>query len=243
MAEKLAFHEFCRNGAAVDGHKRPVGPRPALMNQPGHEFLAGARFAGDVHRRLGARDPVDHIAQFAHRLRLAEQARLAAAPLVEPQGVADDVAQVVEVERLRDEVECAELQRLHGRFDIAVGRDDGNRYAGRVRLHPLDQFQPVPIRKSHVGQAQVVRACFEQRLGASDVLRRLGLNVHPAESQRQQFANIRFVINDKCAWSGHFSADSQRSGSANTIRKILPPPGRSRYSSVARFNSQSSREI
>ena len=90
-------------------------------------------------------------------------------------------------------------------------------------------------------------AFAEQFLGARDVRGRLRLDVHAAERERQQLADVGFVIDDQCQRflhsCGRSSCASQRSGSANTMRKMLPPPGRSRYSSVARFSSHSSREM
>ncbi|MDT4871584.1 hypothetical protein FQZ97_1067200 [compost metagenome] len=59
MTEKLAFHQFRRNRSAVDRNERLVGPRAAVMDQSGHQFLAAAGFATDVHRGLAARQFVD----------------------------------------------------------------------------------------------------------------------------------------------------------------------------------------
>ena len=58
----------------------------------------------------------------------------------------DQLAQRREVERFRDEVERTQLQRPHGRFHVAVRRDDGDRQLRPVRLHPFDEAQAVAVR-------------------------------------------------------------------------------------------------
>ncbi len=63
----------------------------------------------------------------------------------------DELAQVVEIERLRDEIEGPELQRPDGGLDAAVRRDDGHGRAGRLALHPLDELEAVAVGQAHVG--------------------------------------------------------------------------------------------
>src|SRR5690606_33517483 len=81
VAEELALHELGGYRAAVHGHERAVPPRPALVDHAGHELLAGAGLAGDVHGRLAAGHLVDHLAHPPHRLGVADQARAAAGAL------------------------------------------------------------------------------------------------------------------------------------------------------------------
>ena len=47
VAEKLAFQQALRNGAAVDNDKGPRRPSAHVMDRPGHQFLARAGFAVD----------------------------------------------------------------------------------------------------------------------------------------------------------------------------------------------------
>ncbi len=54
MAEEFAFHQLGRDRAAVDRHERTGSAGAALMDEAGDDFLAGAGFAKDEHRRLGA---------------------------------------------------------------------------------------------------------------------------------------------------------------------------------------------
>ena len=136
VAEELAFHELRRDRAAADGHERRVLARAGLVDQPRDQLLAGAGLAGDVHGRLAARHAADHGAQPLHRLGIAEQApsAIGGAPAVgELERLVDELAQVRDVYRLPHEVEGAELQREHGGFHVAVGRDHGNRQLRRPR--------------------------------------------------------------------------------------------------------------
>ena len=66
VAEEFAFHELGRNCAAVDRYERAFGAWTGAVDHAGNEFLARARFARDVHRRLAARHPLDELAQPLH---------------------------------------------------------------------------------------------------------------------------------------------------------------------------------
>src|SRR5579885_133720 len=55
VPEEFALHQVRRNGAAVDRDKGLAAARPLFVDHACHQFLAGARFAADVHRRLAAR--------------------------------------------------------------------------------------------------------------------------------------------------------------------------------------------
>ena len=145
-----------------------------------------------------AGDLVHHLAQVLHWHRFADEPGLLAPAPIDLQGVLDDVPQVVEVQRLGDEIEGPELQRLHGGLDVAVGRDHRYRHVGHIGLDPVDELQSVSVRQAHVRQAQVEAAIAEQRLGTPDVARGLGCDVHAPERQRQELANVGFVVDNQC---------------------------------------------
>jgi hypothetical protein len=50
----------------------------------------------------------------------------------------DELAQIVQVERLRDEIESSELERAYGGLDVA--------------LNPFDELEPIAVGQAHVGQ-------------------------------------------------------------------------------------------
>jgi len=51
MAEELGLQQVFRNGPAVDGNERPVGPVAVGVDHFGHQLLAGAALAVDQHRQ------------------------------------------------------------------------------------------------------------------------------------------------------------------------------------------------
>src|SRR5260221_4195073 len=75
VAEEFALHQVFGNGAAVDGDELRLAARAAGMDQARGDFLAGAGFAGDVYRRLAARQLADHVAGTRDRRRFSDQAR------------------------------------------------------------------------------------------------------------------------------------------------------------------------
>ena len=67
MAEEFAFDKVLRERPAVDRHERTTGPAAALVDCPGHEFLACAGLSPHEHRRLARRHPGDETAHLLER--------------------------------------------------------------------------------------------------------------------------------------------------------------------------------
>ncbi len=156
------------------------------MNQARNEFLARAGFAGYMHRRLRARNLVDHVPQFAHGYRVAKQLRsFSPAAAINLQCVFDNVSEVIQIQWLRDEIKGAKLERLHCGFNVAVSGDHCDRNIRRIHLHPLNEFEPVTVREAHIRQAQVERTGLQKGFRAGDIHRGLGADVHAPEGQRQ----------------------------------------------------------
>ena len=176
VAEQLAFHELGGNRPAIDRHERAVAPRPGLVNEFRHQFLARAGLAENMYRRLAARDARDHLAQMLHGGRRAEQAgaEYAGVGLVgvrQLDGGGDQFAQTREIERLGDEIEGAQLERAHRSFHVAMRGDHRDGYARRVLLNPLDEIQAVAVGELHVGQAQIEPLRLEHALRRGDAVR------------------------------------------------------------------------
>ena len=240
VAEQFAFHQLGRDRAAVDRHERPVVPRPRVVDQPRDQFLAGARVARDVDRRLAARDLGDHLPQLLHRLRLAQQPQarrhddglrgieIRAVLGTQLQRRLDQLAQRAQVQRLGDEIESPQLERPHGRVDVAMRSDHRHWHARTVVLDPVDDVESVAVGKAHVREHEVEAFGAERLDRAGVVTRRHDLDLHAAERDGQQLADVGLVVDDQCARVrlafGHQSF--QRLGSAKMMRKMLPPPGR-----------------
>ncbi len=213
VAEQLAFHQLGRDRAAVHRHERPVAARAGVVDQVRDQLLAGARLAVDVHRRLAARDALDHLAQLLHGARAAEELDLrqlqrAFSGPAELERRGDQLAQRRHVERLGDEIEGAELERAHRGLDVAVRGDHRDRRLRLVRLDPLDDVQAVAVRQPHVGEAQVEGAGAQLARGRADGVGRGHVEIHALQRDAEELADVRLVVDDERARFGH--KDSQR---------------------------------
>jgi hypothetical protein len=141
-------------------------------------------------------------------LSVARAGRRRLAGVAEAQRGGDQPAQRAEVDRLRDEVERAELERPHRRLDVAVRRDHRHRHARAVRLYPLDEVEPVAVGQAHVGEHEAVALPAELADGARVVARRVHLELHAAERDGQQLADVGLVVDDQGA-GGHQLPNSQ----------------------------------
>jgi hypothetical protein len=71
-----------------------------------------------------------------------------------------------QVERLRDEVESAELQRAYRGLHVAVRGDHRDRHVGRFCWIHATSSRPSPSGRLHVGQTQIELLGLEQRCAA-----------------------------------------------------------------------------
>ncbi|MNO99164.1 hypothetical protein D3C76_909300 [compost metagenome] len=233
MAEELALHQFGWNRPAVHRDEGVVLARALFVDQPRHQLLAAAGFAADVDRRLAARQLGDLVAHHPHRWRVAEQTvvdgRFGGVRRAQAQRGADQLAQAAEVDRLGDEVEGAGLERVDRGVQAAEGGDHRHRHLWMALLDVLHQFQAGAVGQAHVGQAQVEGFARQVFPGFLDVARAAGVQLHAAEGDFQEFADIRFVVDDKGFLAAHalcgFCQLSLR-GWAKMIRKQLPPSSR-----------------
>ena len=201
MSEQFAFHELGGNGAAVDRNEGPGSTGSGFVNELRHEFLPGAGFSAYVHGGLAAGHARNHFAHVVHRLRCAQETRPEHAGIAfgffrQFDGRGHELAQSREIQGLGDEVECAQFQGAHRGLHVAVRGDDGHRNVRRVLLNPFDEFQTVAVGQLHVGQAKIELLRLEHALSGSDVAGGTGIHVHALQRDRQQFAQIRLIIDD-----------------------------------------------
>ena len=173
VAEQLALQQGLRDGGAVEGQERRLGPGAVLVDGAGDQFLAGAALAGDQHRHVLGGDAADGLVDLAHgragaddgavhvgvRGGLGDHGRLAHPP-GHLQRLADHPPQLVQVERLEQVVVGALLHRLDGRVRRLGHGDEDDRDA---RVDPADLL--VDLQPGLVGQAQVEQNDI-RRLGA-----------------------------------------------------------------------------
>lgn len=171
------------------------------MDQSRDQFLAAAGFAADVHRCLAARQLVDVLAQVTHGHRVAEQPAINgvadAAGRGQAQGAGDQLPQAGEIDRFGQKVEGAGLEGIDRRLEAAVSGNHRHGYLRIALLDVLHQFQAGAIRQAHVGQAQVECLPAQQRMGFAKVTGTEGVEFHPSQGDFQEFADIRFVVDDE----------------------------------------------
>ncbi|VBF82571.1 Uncharacterized protein conserved in bacteria [Burkholderia pseudomallei] len=68
VAEQFGLQQMIRNRAAVDRDERRLAALGALVDRERGQLLAGARFAGDEHGRVGRGDLADRPEQLLHRV-------------------------------------------------------------------------------------------------------------------------------------------------------------------------------
>ena len=147
------------------------------MDRASQEAFPGTGLAGEQHGRclVQRRDLPGPLEHRLHRARLPHQAveadvgRGATAVIgqlllqeTRLAGAVGEQLQLLQVHRLLDVVEGAELDRFHGPLDRAVGRqhDDGDH---RIeRMDPLEQIEPTHPRQPDVGEHDVGLQSGEQ---------------------------------------------------------------------------------
>ena len=139
------------------------------MDRPGDHRLAGAALAGDQHGGAGVGHAVDHVVDLQHAVVVADDVLHAEAEielglerlvlfdhLALVQGPLDGHLQLFVDQRLGEEVEGPQADRLDGRLDRAVAGDHDH---GRVRLLLAamgQQVEAVAVAQADVDQHQVV---------------------------------------------------------------------------------------
>jgi hypothetical protein len=246
VAEQLAFEELFGDGGAVDGHEGGFGPRAAVVDGLGHDFLAGAGFAGDEHVGAARRDFPD-VAQQGEvgralpdelpgrgGLELFAQIPVVPPERVIPQRAGDGGFEGVELERLHRVVERPFLDDLHSLLERGVG---GHDHHGQIRVGGLDLFHqlaPAQPRKPEIAQDEVHFPFFEYGQRFLGRFRRDRAVAHVFEGYGQHFQKVRFVVDDEdCIHDSAVCWDSIACemilgcwGEAPFPEKLLPPQPR-----------------
>src|SRR5262249_16685656 len=157
VAEQLALQQRLRDGRAVDGEKRRLGPGAVLVEGAGHQLLAGAALAGDEHGHVLVGHPADGLVDVAHGRAAADDG---VAAVVVGGRLGDDgrlAHQPGQLQRLADH--AAELLRVQRLEPVAPGGrigDNGTREKDQDR-HP----GPGKILANRAGRH---RPCYESGL-------------------------------------------------------------------------------
>ena len=125
VAEEFALEERLGHRGAIDLDHRPVAARAALVDGAGHEFLAGAAFAGDEHGGIGGGDEFDLPEHFSQR-----------------RAFADDVASAARRGHFLAQVAVFLLEPLFEIRDLLEGVGVGDAHGGVIG----ENAQPLEIR-------------------------------------------------------------------------------------------------
>ena len=169
VAEELAFEQLLRQCRRGDVDERPGRPRAVVVNGLGREVLPGSGLAAQEQRRGGAgRDLAQQFLHAGHRRRRPDDgveavvAPLAAAErhhlAAQRQRFERLLSQhhdVVEIERLVDVVEGAELHRLDGVLDGRERRHQDDRHVGAALLHAPQDRQSVAVGQLEVEKDEI----------------------------------------------------------------------------------------
>ena len=222
VAEQLAFDQLLGDGRAVDLHERRGRARAGGVNGVRHQLLARPALAVDQHAPVGGGHQRELLAQRLHGHALPDDAVARAAVGAQAavldgqpavfQRVLGHHRNLLDGQRLFQEVERAQLGGLHRRFDAPVARDDHHHGALRERdlldarqhLHAVDARQP-DIQEHQLefaaGQGRQARfAALHGRDGVGFILQ------HAA----QGLADVRFVVHHQDAPQLHDSIAAGR---------------------------------
>ena len=173
VTEDLAFDQVAWQGGAVEGHKRTLGARTALMDGFGANFLAGPAFARDEDCRLAGPGRIDHVIHGLHGQGRSDKAVIGAAVellldrfddlrealVFERVSQRDD--QPVAQERFDEKIVCTEAHGLDRHIDRAVRRDDDHARWKGLRRNTFQNFDPVHVRKVEVQEDGSRHACVQ----------------------------------------------------------------------------------
>ncbi|MPL79207.1 hypothetical protein SDC9_25082 [bioreactor metagenome] len=193
-AEEHLFHPVGCDRGRVHRDEGRRGAVRVLMHEARRGLLARSRLAGQHHPAVRLRHLVELVLELAEGGRGAEHlARMQVAPAQrgvfapQPGGLhraADHHHQLVDIERLLDEVIGALLDRGDGDLDVAVARDDDDRDVGVVALHRLQDVDAV--------HPAVLQPDVEDHQR-----RRLGVDLlHALVGIRRQTSGIALVLQD-----------------------------------------------
>ena len=135
VAEQLGLEQALGDRRAVDLDQRPLALGAAGVDGAGDQLLAGAGLAGDQRRALGLRDQAGGAHRLLHQaaaaddavvvevlVALGEQVAVLAAQALVLDRPLDHHHQLVDLERLLQVVERAELHRRQRALDGGVRR-------------------------------------------------------------------------------------------------------------------------
>ena len=210
VAEELALEEALREGRAVDLDEGPSRARREVVDGVRHELLAHAALARDEDARLGGGHAPDEVEDLLHAgaraddgarpllgLDLGLELLVLARELARIEGPLHEEGEVVEVDRLRQEIEGAVPHGLDRVLDGAVAREDDDGEARVAARDLLEELAARERRHAEVGDDEIDIAPLDR----PEPFRPVGGCAHPvaveAEGFRESLPDVLLVVHDE----------------------------------------------
>ena len=149
VTEEFTFHQLAGNCATVYRDERMVGAGTLFVNQPRGNFFARTGLATDIDGCLAAGKLGDLFAQPLHRCGIAGQSRCGLDAGLgdgrDAQCRVDELAQLIEIDRLLHKIERTGLQGADSSVHIAERRDHRYGQVWNTLRNVIHQFQPIAI--------------------------------------------------------------------------------------------------
>ncbi|MNH16003.1 hypothetical protein D3C79_756290 [compost metagenome] len=211
MAEQFRLDQVLGDRPAVDGNERLLAALRLPVQGTGHQFLAGAAFTADQHRRFSRRQLAQQLAQLADRAAVTEQL---VAGFIHPrqpfatqarhaEGPAQGDLHAGNVERQGVEVEEPFTNEIaDGRHAQLFGAEHGNPFGVAALDQVLDPVRAPEVRRLQAQQAHIARMI--QR-GAEHAA--VHIPACAAQSRQQTVAVIAGVDDEQTALGGRLLHD------------------------------------
>ncbi len=168
VPEELALQQFGGDGGAVDGDEHPVGTRGKIVKRPRDQLLPRPALPRDQDRGVGVGNLPDEGEDLLRRIAHPDEVFQAPPPPDqgteahvfpahggELEGPVHELGDLVDIERFRDVVKCAQLHRPNGGFDRRVARHEDHLGPGTDLPGVGEHGEPVRPRHDEVGEDHV----------------------------------------------------------------------------------------
>src|SRR6516225_719699 len=211
MPEQVVLEQLGRDAVAVDDHERLVRPAAPPVDRLGNQLLARPALSVDEDGRAALRHLVDQAVDLLHRARLADDP-LEPVPLLEsapkvlplgrelarPERLADQCADLLVLERLRQVVERAELHCGHRVLDGTERGDHQHRGVRLALMEPAKDVETVGVGEHDVEQDRIERgARFDLPPAGRRVLRDDDFVSFLPEQRPEDVGDDRLVVDDQ----------------------------------------------
>jgi hypothetical protein len=194
----------------------------------GHQLLAGAVLPEDQDARVARRalldqfaDPLDARRGAGHAVLLGQprlQGAVLPLQLFQPQGVLHHGDGLFQRQGLFQEVEGAQLHRLHRQVDVAVAGDHHHLDFGVFGLDALEHLDAAHVRQPDVQDDQLHRLLGEQAQGLEAVLGQDHPVAFVPQAVGEHLADALLVVHDQ----DH--AHSFQAPNGRSMMKVVPTP-------------------